>query len=219
MTTYNIVAGTGTTTIQNFRGAANVDSLAAASLIDTLKLTGAGLTAENLQLTMDGNDTIITFAGVANTTIRLTNFNYTLLANDLNNSVVGSVYGNLIFNGQTSVQTEVDVLPTGLVSDDTIPHSNAVTFLSSTADNFVYGQTSKDIINGGSLNDTIRGGLGNDVIRGGDGNDYLDGGNAVNGQNDGDDKIYGGNGDDQVIGRDGNDTSMVMPVMIESGAA
>jgi hypothetical protein len=109
MTIYNIVAGKGTTIIQNFKGAANVDSLAAASLIDTLKFTGAGLTAENLQITMDGNDTVITFAGVANTTIRLTNFDYSLLANDLDNSHVGSVYGNFIFYGQSSVQTEVDI--------------------------------------------------------------------------------------------------------------
>ena len=222
MTTYNITAGSGLTTINNFKGAAGITDAAQASLVDILKLSGTGLTAENMLVTQSGADTLITFNGVANTTIKLTNFSMFNLGNDLNNTSVGFVFGNVMFTGETAVSRELDTYASA-VYDLTLPHGNAINLFNADG-NFLYGTDTADIILSGHSgdyistlqgNDLIRAGggvdnviagSGDDTIYGGDGDDSLDGDNGYdNGTADGADTIYAGNGSDYIMGRGGND--------------
>ncbi len=169
MTVYNIAAGSGVTTIANFHGAANIYSQADAALVDTLRFSGAGLVAENMQLRQSGADVLITFVGVSGTTVRLTNLTMSMLGNDLSNDWVGHRFGNFIFNDQSAVSTEVDVQDPAAPFYD-VQHNLAVTYVDPAA-SYMSGSIFNDTIMGSSGNDNLYGHDGNDIIRGFNGND------------------------------------------------
>jgi glycerophosphoryl diester phosphodiesterase len=83
--------------------------------------------------------------------------------------------GNLVFDGQSSVQDSFDVFNAEWDLDQ-IFNRNSVTFLNE-LDNSVRGfDDSDDVINAQGGDDRIFGLSGNDLLRGGAGYDYLDGG-------------------------------------------
>ena len=93
---YNL--GDGVDTITDFGGLGKGSNPSAAIIaeVDTLKFQGAGLTAQNLLLTQNGNNLEITFEGVADDKVILQNF-------PLENLENASAVGNILFNGQTSI--------------------------------------------------------------------------------------------------------------------
>ncbi|NJL10532.1 MAG: hypothetical protein HC908_11140 [Calothrix sp. SM1_7_51] len=150
---------------------------------DTLKFVGDGLTAENLILLQNGKDLEITFDGVANTKVILADFAIENFDN-LNNGI-----GNVLFNGDTSIQESFDVINVD-ANPNRVARPNTVTFLNG-FDNQVRGfNNSDDVINGQRGNDTLWGLGGNDILRGGLG----------------DDTLYAGRGADTLTGGLGNDT-------------
>ncbi|MGF2040133.1 MAG: beta strand repeat-containing protein [Nostoc sp. CmiVER01] len=151
--------------------------------VDTLQFIGSGLTAQNLQLTQNGNNLEVTFENVANTKVTLQNF---LLENLDNLPVISSkpATGNILFDGQTRITDSFDVINANS-TQTSIFNRNTVTFLNDLSNNItgfdnsndvINGQGGDDIINGLSGDDLLRGGTGNDVLIGGAGNDTLIGG-------------------------------------------
>lgn len=175
--------------------------------LDTIKLEGAGLTARNMLLTQDGNDLVITFDGVANTGVILRDFDLEDLEN-LRQATGATVNaGNILFNGQTSVQDSFDVFNAEW-NFSQVFNRNSVTFLNDLNNDISGFDNSEDVINGQGGNDTIRGLSGNDVLRGGAGNDTLLGGagsDLLSGDA-GNDLLNGGAGFDTVRGGAGQDT-------------
>jgi Ca2+-binding RTX toxin-like protein len=142
---------------------------------------GSDLTARNLLLTQNGADLEITFEGVADTKVTLQNFPLENLENltDL---------GNILFNGQNSIQDSFDVVNADF-KQPRIFNRNTVTFLNDLNNNILGFDNSNDVINGQGGDDTINGLSGNDLLRGGEGSDLLFGGT-------GSDILVGGFGDD-----------------------
>ncbi len=168
--TFVIKAGDGTVIIADFGGVGGGGRGEAALMPkhDTIKLDGDGLTAENMLLEYDGQNTIVTFEGVENFQISLENFDFT----DLDN-LSGIEGWNIIFDGQSEGTDAYDVFNDHGSSMDGIWNKNSVTHLNE-ADNIVKGKDgSNDVINAMEGNDTISGGTGNDVLRGQAGNDTL----------------------------------------------
>lgn len=152
---------------------------------DTLKFEGEGMDAANLIVEYDGTDTILTFDGIENFSVRLENFDFT----DLDNLSNGH---NIIFDGQTTGTDSYDVFNNHNAGKGGIWNKNSTTILNN-ADNNVKGKNnSDDVINGMDGDDQIRGLKGNDTLRGQSGNDSLTGGK-------GDDFLDGGSGDDTAI--------------------
>ncbi|MHC5730958.1 MAG: hypothetical protein ACYTXY_44035, partial [Nostoc sp.] len=79
------------------------------SNFDTLQFTGNGLTAQNLQLTQNGNNLEVTFENVANTKVILENFQLENLDN-LPASASRPSVGNILFDNQTNIVDSFDVL-------------------------------------------------------------------------------------------------------------
>lgn len=183
--------------IINFGGVGDDSSPQNTAEIDTIRLLEDGLTAENMLLTQIGDNLLITFAGDANITIELLDFEL----KDLDNLPTKNAqsFGNLQFEGQTAVIDGYDIWIRGNNWNPTaITKSNHVTFLSD-AENYLQGlDNSRDVINGQGGNDTLLGLSGNDTLRGGDGNDDLLGGA-------GDDYLVGGLGNDTLQGGTGRD--------------
>ncbi|NER51423.1 MAG: calcium-binding protein, partial [Symploca sp. SIO1A3] len=166
--------------------------------MDTLKLTGAGLIAQNLLLTQLGSDLIIDFEGIANTQVILEDF---ALEDMENLNKPGSRFGwlgNIIFDGQEQATDSFDVFNANLDRRH-VWRRNTVTFLND-LDNITKGfNRSNDVINAQGGNDRLQGFGGEDILRGGDGNDTLEGG-------DGADLLIGNMGDDLLDGGQGRDT-------------
>src|SRR5690349_12642460 len=70
--------------------------------LDTLHFVGAGLVAANLQLRQVGTDVLVTFIGVPDTSVTLTNITVERLEN-----IVGA--GNFQFDGEAGVTDGVDI--------------------------------------------------------------------------------------------------------------
>ncbi|NES24055.1 MAG: calcium-binding protein, partial [Symploca sp. SIO3E6] len=195
-----IQQGVGTKTITDFGGLGkrNNPSPTVIAEIDTLKFTGAGLTAQNLLLTQVGSDLMINFEGIDNTQVVLEDFTLEDLEN-LNKS--GSRFGglgNMIFDGQEQATDSFDVLNANQDRRHVL-RRNTVTFLND-LDNITKGfNRSNDVINAQGGNDWLRGFSGEDILRGGEGNDTLEGG-------DGADQLIGNIGDDLLNGGEGSDT-------------
>ncbi|MEH2279927.1 MAG: DUF4347 domain-containing protein, partial [Nostoc sp.] len=103
--------GDGVDIITDFAGLGKGSNPSAAigSELDTLKFQGAGLTAENLQLTQNGNNLELTFEGVADDKVILQNF----ALENLDNL---STLGNILFDGQSSIRDSLvesmgDIIP------------------------------------------------------------------------------------------------------------
>ncbi|MBN3949518.1 MAG: calcium-binding protein [Nostoc sp. NMS7] len=191
---------TGTDIITDFGGigkGSNPSASVIASL-DTLQFIGSGLTAQNLQLTQNGNNLEITFENVANNKVILQNFKLENLDN-LPATSSRPAIGNILFDGQTSITDSFDVFDANS-TQTSLFNRNTVTFLNDLDNNItgfdnsndvINGQGGDDIIDGKSGNDLLRGGAGNDTLIGGEGNDTLDGGVGNN-------SLLGGTGDDHL---------------------
>ncbi|MEH2408751.1 beta strand repeat-containing protein [Nostoc sp.] len=164
--------------------------------VDTLQFTGNGLTAQNLQLTENGNNLEVTFENVASTKVTLQNF----LLENLDNLPANSsreAIGNILFDGQTRIADSFDVINANS-TQTRIFNKNTVTFLNDLNNNIVGFDNSNDVINGQGGNDIINGLSGNDLLRGGSGDDILIGG-------EGNDTLVGGVGNDILVGGIGAD--------------
>ncbi len=173
-----IRAGYGTDAITDFGGARSQMTrtrIADPSTVDTLKLQGAGLTAQNMLLTQNGADLSVKFNGVANTEVILKNFSLQNLDNLLADSGSYVTSGNILFDGDTQIQDSFDAI-SAAEQPSSVAKANTTTFLND-LNNYTQGkENSSDVINAQGGNDTISGLSGNDILRGGDGNDRLDGG-------------------------------------------
>ncbi|MEH2236729.1 MAG: calcium-binding protein [Nostoc sp.] len=203
---YNL--GDGTDTIADFGGVGKGINPTAAVIaeVDTLKFLGSGLTARNLLLTENGSNLEIAFEGKANTIVILQNFKLENLEN-LKASGGRAAIGNILFDGQTSITDNFNVLDANS-TETSLGIKNTVTFLNDLSNNITGLDNSDDVVNGQGGNDRIDGLSGNDLLRGGAGNDTLIGGA-------GDDTLIGGTGNDtlvgdnQLSGGDGNDSLSV----------
>ncbi|MEA5606109.1 calcium-binding protein [Nostoc sp. UHCC 0252] len=190
--------------------------------LDTLQFTGGGLTAENLQLTQNGNNLEITFQipnfGIdTSNKVILENFKLENLDNLPATSSQPAI-GNILFDGETSITDSFDVFDADSTQTNLF-NKNTVTFLND-LDNSITGfDNSNDVINGQGGDDIIDGLSGDDLLRGGTGNDLLIGGvgNDTLISSAGNDTLDGGTGDDTLIvnssigdnllsGGDGNDS-------------
>src|SRR3569833_701368 len=97
------VAAGDNLTVDSFGGFGTGDTASNPGELDTLKFTGAGMTAANLLLTQSGSDVLVTFDGVANTQVTLTNTSI----DDLEN-IAGQ--GNFMFFGQNAVTESLEVI-------------------------------------------------------------------------------------------------------------
>jgi len=197
-------------TIYNFGGvdkgsSPNSDVL---NEIDTLNLQGTGLIAENMLLKQDGDDLVITFAGVPNTKITLLDFKLELLDNLPHNQE--EPIGNISFEGQSidgqpNPKDVFDVIDAdNKASDFQVFRSDVSTFLNDGNNDARGRDNSADVINGLGGNDVLKGLSGNDTLRGGSGNDTLYGG-------DGNDLLNGGAGNDALYGNGGSDRFLLAP--------
>ena len=166
---------------------------------DLLQFEGAGLTAENLLLSYDGQDTTLSFAGVPGLQVILQNFDFT----DLDNLADG--VGNILFDGQTAIVDAYDVADDNTSRNPGV-REGTVTYLNN-AINQVSGRGSDDVINGLAGDDQLTGGNGDDLLRGQEGRDNLTGsnGNDVLEGGDGNDRLQGGSDNDELFGGLGND--------------
>ncbi|WP_345940571.1 cadherin-like domain-containing protein [Nostoc sp. UIC 10630] len=190
--------GDGNDTITDFAGI-GIGSNPSATVInqlDTLQFVGSGLTARNLQLTQNGENLELTFADVVSSKVTLQNFQLENLDNlPANDSRLA--FGNILFNGQTSVTDSFDVFNANSTQTNLF-NKNTVTFLNDLNNNVAGFDNSNDVINGQGGNDIINGNSGNDLLRGGEGDDILIGGK-------GNDTVVGGKGNDVLVGGVGAD--------------
>jgi Ca2+-binding RTX toxin-like protein len=201
-----LIAGFGAIGAGNHPGSATRDEL------DALRFVGPGLVGSNMLLRQEGADVVITFAGDPATKVALQGIRIDQLDNLM---VSGKAIGNFIFDGQSKVVDNLDIVaanahPTHLTASD------HVTFLNDLANNLRGRHASNDVINAQGGADTVSGGGGEDLIRGGDGNDRLTGdqgndslaGDAGNDSLEGGagaDRLTAGAGDDRLTGGRGND--------------
>ncbi|MEH2296972.1 MAG: calcium-binding protein [Nostoc sp.] len=199
----------GTITITDFDGIGQGSNPSAAVIaeVDTLQFTGdKQLTARNLQLTQNGNNSEITFERTYTFKVVLQNFALENLDNLAQT-------GNILFDGQTSITDSFDVFNANS-TQSTIFNLNTVTFLNDLNNNVNGFDNSDDVINGQGGNDIIDGKSGNDLLRGGAGNDTLIGGI-------GDDVLLESSdltGDNLLSGGDGNDTLSTSSTFSRFGA-
>ncbi|WP_371260833.1 calcium-binding protein, partial [Myxosarcina sp. GI1] len=160
--------------------------------VDTLQFIGKQLTADNLILTQNDKDLELTFKGVADTKVILSDFNLEQLDN------LPSGIGNILFDGQPEITDSFDVLDAEQIRSRVF-NFNTATFLND-LDNILQGfNKSNDVINAQKGNDVLLGRSGDDVLRGNSGDDLLlDGGS-------GSDRLDGGKGNDGLFGGIGAD--------------
>ncbi|MDZ8259819.1 calcium-binding protein [Nostoc sp. ChiQUE01b] len=188
----------GTITITDFTGIGKGSNPSAAALasFDTLQFTGdSRLTARNLRLTQNGNNSEIFFEGTFGSKVVLEN----LALENLNNL---AQVGNILFDGQTSIQDSFDVFDANS-TQSTIFNKNTVTFLNDLNNNVNGFDKSDDVINGQRGNDRIDGKSGNDLLRGDAGSDTLIGGAGDdlvldNSDSTGNNLLFGGDGNDSL---------------------
>ncbi|MBI2254448.1 MAG: FG-GAP repeat protein [Proteobacteria bacterium] len=152
--------------------------------LDTLRFSGSGLMAPNLLLRQVGADVLITFSGVANTSVTLTNITIEQLENI-------AAAGNFQFDGEATVSDGVDVWSASQING-AVSAPDRATFLNDLPNQISGLDGSPDVINGQGGNDQLHGLGGNDTLRGGAGNDWLDGGTGT-------DRMEGGRDKDVYI--------------------
>ncbi|MEH2373717.1 calcium-binding protein [Nostoc sp.] len=221
----------GTDIITDFGGVGKSSNPSATAIdsLDTLQFTVTGqftdsrsiLTAQNLQLTQNGNNLELTFGHIppfedVPGKVILQDFKLENLDNLPANSSRPAI-GNILFYGQTSITDSFDVFDADSTQTNLF-NKNTVTFLNDLNNNIIgfdnsndviNGQGGDDIINGLSGNDTLRGNAGDDTLIGGAGNDFLESGegnNILDGGS-GDDGLdaSGSTGDNTLNGGEGND--------------
>lgn len=165
--------------------------------VDTLLFQGSGLTADQLLLIPQQNDVLLRFETVPDLEVVLQNLSLDSLDNLSRETWASITIGNILFDGQSSIQDSFDVIDADLNLAQVL-RPNTVTFLNA-LDNITQGfSAANDVIDGLGGNDTLFGLSGNDKLRGGEGNDVLLGGT-------GDDVLLGGPGDDLLDGGGGRD--------------
>ena len=194
-----VKAGQGTVVIENFTGVGRgaTPSPDILSEIDTIQFEGSGLIADRLMLDQQGNDVIIRFTDVPNTTVILENVE----REDLDNLPLipegwATPVGNILFDGDRHIIDSFDVFNADSLSGRLFERET-VTFLND-LDNEVTGFNSDDTIHALDGHDSVLGYGGDDRILGGQGDDTLIGGQ-------GDDTLLGNEGNDILIGGEGND--------------
>ncbi|MEH2239504.1 beta strand repeat-containing protein [Nostoc sp.] len=194
----------GTDTITDFGGVGKGSNPSATVIdsLDTLQFTGkftdSLFTAQNLQLTQNGNNLEITFGDVANGKVILQDFKLENLDN-LPATSSRPAIGNILFYGQTSITDSFDVFDANS-TQTSLFNRNTVTFLNDLSNNITGFDNSNDVINGQGGDDIIDGLSGNDILRGDAGNDTLIGGagNDTLESSAGNDSLDGGTGDDNL---------------------
>ncbi|MBD2520102.1 calcium-binding protein, partial [Nostoc sp. FACHB-973] len=185
---YDIYDGSGQPyTITDFGGVGKGTNPSAAVIaeVDTIEFVG-GLTARNLVLTENGTNLEIGFEGIGGyelgsgqfeeiTKVILQNFALENLDNLTKSTGATVNSGNILFNGQSSIQDSFDVFNANS-TQSTVFRKNTVTFLNDLSNNVKGFDNSDDVINGQGGDDIINGLGGNDLLRGGTGNDTLIGG-------------------------------------------
>ena len=194
--------GNGVDVITDFTGVGTGvnPSTAVIEEVDTLKFDGEGLTAQNMLLTQDGSDLLITFEGIDNTGVVLEDFVLEDLDNLRRVASASVDLGNILFAEETAFQDSFDVFNANQQRSQVF-NQNTVTFLNN-LDNRTRGfDHSNDVINGQGGDDWLAGLSGDDLLRGRDGDDILIGGF-------GKDTLIGGNDSDMFVfaPRDGFDT-------------
>ncbi|HEY9630607.1 MAG TPA: calcium-binding protein [Coleofasciculaceae cyanobacterium] len=170
--------------------------------LDTLKFTGAGLTAQNLISTQMGSDLLLTFDG-ASPQVLLKNVALDEIDNLTTETLASVTIGNILFDGQTEVSDSFDVL-NAYENRSVVYRPDVATFLNDLNNTTQGLNNSDDVINGQGGDDVLTGLSGNDTLRGGDGNDRLWG-------SAGDDVLSGGLGADTLTGETGGDRFVLAP--------
>jgi len=210
--------GDGTDIITDFGGVGTGvrPTAAVISEVDVLQFEGDGLTAENLLLTQQDNDLLISFEGVQDTQVILQDFALEDLDNLQRSTGAAVDLGNILFNGQSQIEDSFDVFDADSIRSDVF-NANTVTFPNiidpffgpvtftrgrDRSDDVINAQGRADYISGLSGNDLLRGGGGFDSLRGNEGNDSLAGGadNDTLRGDEGNDLLRGGTGDDTLRG-------------------
>ncbi|MBC1222825.1 calcium-binding protein [Nostoc sp. UCD121] len=191
----------GTDIITDFGGVGKGSnpSTAVIASVDTLQFSGNKFTAQNLQLTQNGNNLEITFGDFSSTQIILQNFKLENLDN-LPATSSRPAIGNILFD-ETSITDSFDVFDANSTQTSLFKR-NTVTFLNDldnnitgfdNSDDVINGQGGDDIIDGLSGNDILRGGAGNNTLNGDIGNDTLSASSST-----GDNLLFGGDGNDSL---------------------
>ncbi|MGE3612047.1 MAG: calcium-binding protein, partial [Sulfurimonas sp.] len=152
---------------------------------DTIKL-GAGITKDDLLVTIVGSDIIVALKEDGKTLAELSDI-ITIKNGALPNNAIENI---LLDDGTKLLIVEMQEATEG---DDTLVFGDNGVSVDALGGN--------DTITSGKGNDTLYGGAGNDTLRSNDGNDALYGG-------DGDDILDAGRGNDTLVGDKGNDTLM-----------
>ncbi len=181
--TFSFVSGDSLGLVINFDGVRKAGAVADLSQSDTLKFTGAGLTAKNLLLTTQGADLLVNFVGIPDTQVILKNVKLA----DLDNF---GASGSFLFDGETQIQDGYDVESQPGFTDGSVVNRNRATFFNDLNNRITGFDNSADVINAQAGDDVVNGLGGDDTLRGGDGNDTLVGGDGV-------DTLTGGSGSDQ----------------------
>jgi Ca2+-binding RTX toxin-like protein len=175
-------------TLTNFGGVGRgaYPTLEIIAEVDTLRFTGAGLTAQNMLLNHNGTNLEIRFDGIATPQVVLQDFALENLDNLRQKTGASIDIGNILFNGDTEIQDSFDVFNAEWQNGNPdwntghIMNCNTVTFLNDLDNDIAGFDNSDDVINGQGGNDILSGLGGNDILRGGTGNDTLSGGAGNN---------------------------------------
>jgi len=188
--TFVIDQGEGGDFLVNFRGVGVgvFPTQAAIAEADILKFRGAGLTANNLLLTQQGNNLLVSFENSPNTNIVLRNFKLEDIDNLRRETGASVNLGNILFDGDLTIQDSFDVFNADW-NFAQVFNRNTTTFLNDLNNDVRGFDNSNDVINGQGGNDILRGLSGNDILRGGAG----------------DDTLIGGLGNDTLVGNSGAD--------------
>lgn len=198
--TFVIRSGDGTDTITDFGGVGTGvrPDRSVIAEVDKIEFVGDGLSAQNMLLTQNGSDLLITFERVVDTPlVILKDFDLEDLDNLLKSTGAEVDIGNILFDGQTKIQDSFDVFNANQ-NRARVFNKNTVTFLNDLDNNTRGENGSNDVINGRGGNDLLEGLSGNDSLNGGEGDDLLDG-------DEGDDNLFGGEGKDFLYGSSGED--------------
>lgn len=190
---FTVQTNDGRITIDNFGGVGRGSnpSQEIINAVDTIRFRGTELTAENMVLTQEEGDLVITFDGSTLLEITLTDFSLENLDNLSQVNGTSAVLGNILFNGDDSIQDRFDVFNSDW-NLNRVLSLNKVTFLNDLNNRVLGFDNSNDVINGQGGDDIIITLSGDDIIRGGSGNDLLDGGSGTN-------TLWGGSGSDTFV--------------------
>lgn len=162
----------------------------AAALDDTLTLTGDEQFAGMVDL-LRGEDIVL---NASENYIRYQGTLYNYLPDPQSITIMGGMYGEIIW----SYQTSTTIYGNGGV--DRLDGSNGNDTLYGGANNdYLRGFSGDDVLFGGHWRDALSGGSGNDILHGGNDHDGMSGGS-------GNDRLHGGAGDDFLTGDFGFDT-------------